>query len=597
MRQERLGCHRGVRLRRRPGSGRQSARAVLALALLVLPVAVAVWAVIPQGVSGRVTDAGGQPVADATVAPADPLRLGTQAAFTDSRGRYQVGARGWPLNLNVSVVAPGFAPARTSGGTVVLRRWPLVTGRAVDDTGAAVANAAVTLVRPHQVWTAQAGADGGFSLPATGGLGRAWLAVQAEYHQPAYASPTLALDRVLSFSVVLPRMLGTVQLATDPPGLGASVDGQPATQCPATPCNLQLGVGPHHLEFASDLYVPWAQDVQVDRGASLSITAKLERKTGTLKLTAPVAGELSVDGNTVNTGSAAWSGPLPTGKHSVVFRSAATWPSQSDVEVTWKQSTESTLAPAAVTPGDSAAFARNLQAYLAHAGGSYGVYVEDLRSGATVGAGQDSGLEAASVIKVPEALYLLHQVDAGQVKLDDQVDLHDGDFMSGTGTLFSTAHTGDKFKVQDLLTLLIRQSDNTAWRALDRVLGTGAVDAYAAGIGAPDCHQVSDNCTAREAGRMLSQLARGRLLSSASTQLLMGLLETTVFNDRINYYLPGVTVAHKVGMDGGVINDCGVAFLPGDPLTICVFTTTGDPNLGVQVIRDVTRAAVHYYGH
>ena len=96
---------------------------------------------------------------------------------------------------------------------------------------------------------------------------------------------------------------------------------------------------------------------------------------------------------------------------------------------------------------------------------------------------------------------------------------------------------------------------------------------------------------------MLSQLARGRLLSSPSTKLLMGLLETTVFNDRINHYLPGVTVAHKVGMDGGVINDYGVAFLPGDPITICVFTTTSDPALGVQVIRDVTRAAVHYFGH
>jgi beta-lactamase class A len=594
----RLSYHRAVRRQPRSHQGAQWGRMVLALALLVLPVAVAAWAVLPQGVSGRVTDAAGQPVADATVAPTDPLRLGAEAAFTDSRGRYRVGARGWPLNLNVSISAPGFAPARTSGGTLVLRRWALVRGTAVDDTGAAVEGAAITLVRGRQVWTAQAAKDGGFSLSAVGGgAGRAWLAVQAEYHQPAYATPTLALDGVLSFSMVLPRLVGTVHVVTDPAGLGASVDGQPAPQCQATPCDLQLGIGPHHLEFASDLYVPWAQDIQVDKGASVSVMAKMERKTGTLKITAPVPGEVSVDGRTVNSGAAAWAGPLPTGKHSVAFRSASTWPLQSDVEVTWKQTTETPLTPAAVTPGDSAAFLQNLQAYLSRAGGSYGVYVESLKSGATVGAGQDSGLEAASVIKVPEALYLLHQVDAGQVKLTDEVDLYDADFMSGTGTLFSTAHTGDKFKVQDLLTLLIRQSDNTAWRALDRILGIGAVDAYAASIGAPDCHQVSDNCTAREAGRMLSQLARGRLLSSGSTQLLMSLLETTVFNDRINYYLQGVTVAHKVGMDGGVINDCGVAFLPGDPLTICIFTTTGDPSLGVQVIRDVTRAAVHYYGH
>jgi beta-lactamase class A len=456
-----------------------------------------------------------------------------------------------------------------------------------------VSGAAITLVRGHQVWTTQAGADGRFSIPAVGASGRGWLAVQSEYHEPAYARPLLTLDKVPTFSMVLPRLLGSVRVASDPPGLTATIDGQPDSSCPATPCELKLGVGTHHIELASDLYVPWSQDVQVERGGSVALAARPERKTGTLKLTAPVPGDLTIDGQAIAGGTAEWSGPLPTGKHSIEFRSASTWPFQTDVQVTWKQTIEGVLKPSAITPGDAAAFSQNLQAYLTRAGGTYGVYVE----GATVGVGQDSGLEAASVIKVPEALYLLQQVDAGSVKLTDQVDLQDGDFMSGTGTLFSTAHTGDKFAIQDLLTVLIRQSDNTAWRALDRVLGTRAVDAYAASIGAPDCHQVSDSCTAREAGVMLSQLARGRLLSSASTQLLMNLLETTAFNDRLNYYLPRTTIAHKVGMDGGVINDCGVAFLPGDPLTICVFTSTGDPSLGVQVIRDVTRASVHYYGH
>ena len=70
-----------------------------------------------------------------------------------------------------------------------------------------------------------------------------------------------------------------------------------------------------------------------------------------------------------------------------------------------------------------------------------------------------------------------------------------------------------------------------------------------------------------------------------------------MFNDRINYYLRGVTVAHKVGMDGGVINDCGIVYAPGSPLVVCVFTTTGNPSMGVQVIRDVTRAAYRYFGH
>ena len=129
------------------------------------------------------------------------------------------------------------------------------------------------------------------------------------------------------------------------------------------------------------------------------------------------------------------------------------------------------------------------------------------------------------------------------------------------------------------------------------MLGISSIDAYAASLGAGDCHQWDDGCTAREAGSLMAQLALGRLLSAGSTQLLLRLLESTVFNDRINYYLPGLTVAHKVGMDGGVRNDCGIVYAPGSPFVICVFTTTNDPNMGVQAIRDITRAAYHYLGH
>jgi beta-lactamase class A len=290
---------------------------------------------------------------------------------------------------------------------------------------------------------------------------------------------------------------------------------------------------------------------------------------------------------------------VPTGQHAVTFRSAATWPLFQQLGVTWNQTTQATLAPAAVAgAGDAAGFTAGLRAYLAaQDGGSYGVYLEELGTGATIGVGDTTELEAASVIKVPEAIYLLHQVDAGKVGLDDQVTLEDGDFMGGTGSLYGTAHAGDQYTYRQLLSLLIQQSDNTAWLALRRVLGDGSIDAYAASIGAGDCDQVTGWCSARSAGHVLAQLARGRLVSAGSTRMLLGLLETTIFNDRINWYLGGTTVAHKVGMDESVRNDCGVVFLTGDPFSVCVFTTVADVDQGTQVIRDIARAAAWHYAH
>jgi beta-lactamase class A len=352
--------------------------------------------------------------------------------------------------------------------------------------------------------------------------------------------------------------------------------------------------GSHRVELGGDLFLPWSADVTAARDATATVTATLARKTGTLSVTAPAGGELSVDGRSV--AGASWGGQVPTGGHVVGFRSAATWPALQRVDVAWNQTAQAALAPAGVAT-DAAGFTAGLQAYLnAQGGGSYGVYLEDLGTGAAIGIGETSRLEAASVIKVPEAIYLLRQADAGAVNLDDSIDLEAGDFMGGTGTLYGRAHAGDRYTYRQLLALLIQQSDNTAWLALRRVLGDAAINAYAASVGAGDCSQVTDWCSARSAGHMMAELARGRLVSAASTRLLMGLLETTVFNDRINYYLPGTTIAHKVGMDGSVRNDCGVV-LSAHPFAICVFTTGSDIDQGMQVIRDIARAAAWRWGH
>jgi beta-lactamase class A len=549
------------------------------------------WAAMPAPLAGTVVDAGGHPVAGATVSAAS-WPLGQATVRTDASGAYHLLGHVWPLEAGVTVSAPGFRTQRTDGGRLLLHRWPWVSGSVSDDAGQAVAGAAVTVLQGGRRWRAISDESGRFGLAAKG-VGAATVTVAAPNHDPATKRVRLGADRLVAVAPVLTRHLGTLALASDPPGTALLVDGKPAPGCPATPCSLALTAGRHQVS-APDAFLPWSQAVVVARGQSVGVHAQLTRKTGTLKVGAP-AGELLLDGTKVAGG--AWTAAVPTGHHTLVFRSAATWPETAGADVAWNQVTEVGLQPHPVVPGDSAAFAAELQAYLAAAQGRYGVWIQELGSGRTLQMGQDTALEAASVIKVPEALYLLHQVDAGAIKLTDQVTLQQGDFMGGTGILYGRAHPGDQVSYQDLLTDLIRYSDNTAWQALMRTLGAGSIDAYAASLGAPDCRQKQDSCTAREAGSLFAKLASGSPpLSSSSTQLLLGLLKSTVFNDRINYYLPGVAVAHKVGMDGNVMNDCGIVY-QGTGYVVCVFTIAHDPTTGIQAIRDITRAANHFLGH
>lgn len=554
--------------------------------------ALALWTSVPVPVNGVALDAGLRPVAGAVARLAANNGFSAQAR-TDARGRFAVESPRWPVGWTITLSAPGYLPAPSRGGPVVVHRLPWITGAAIDETGAPVAGALVSV-----------GSEGGpvhLVMTDVGGLfqlaglqpGVQELTAASDSHDAIQRQLALSPDESSQQLVVLARHLATLTIGSDPAGQPVLLDGQADPGCPLTPCQLVVPAGTHTVHIESDLYMPWEQAFTLVKGDTVSAAPTLQRKMGTLVVAAPLGGELTVDLTDVHT--MPWSGPVGTGNHTATYRSASTWPATASGHVAWNQATQISLAPTPVVPGDTGAFLAGLQAYLAAAGGQYGVYLEELGTGRTVELGANSSMEAASVIKLPLALYLLHEVDLKQVNLDDAVQLQDQDFLGGTGTLYGNAHSGADFSYGDLLALLIQQSDNTAWQALDRALGSDKVDAYAAAIGAGDCHQANDQCTAREAGHMLAQLARGRLLSPELTTRLLGLLETTAFNDRINYYLGTTTVAHKVGMDGSVMNDAGVVYLQGNAFVISIFTVTPDGDTGVQAIRDISRAAVRLF--
>jgi beta-lactamase class A len=594
----RLGALPGARFLAQP-AGRRRIRLALLLAILTaIAAGSATWSYQPAAFHGRVVDVEGKPVEGVSVT----LLAGRARDATgsgDSSGRWTVEG-GHRIDAHrLLLTAPGYLPLTWPDPgqrplLSVLHRLPELAGTVKDETGAAVVGATLVLKQPSSPveWSLTSGADGAFAFRGTLAPGTYLVEVTAPEHDSYLATVDLVADGRSKVSPLIPRQLGTLVLTSNPGGTAPQLDGKPLPGCGSTPCTVSIPIGRHVLSISNDLYVPWSQQFEVADHQSIPIAAALVRKTGTLHVTAAGGGELWIDGDQVATGP--WSGAVPTGDHSLAYRSATSWPQFGSVRIDWNHDSTTNFGKGtAITPGDQATFLAGLDAYLHAAGGQYGIYLRDLKTGAELGYHQDDVMEAASDIKVPLALYLLHQVEAGAVKFDDEVILQDSDFMGGTGVLDYSAAAGDKFAVGDLLRLLIQQSDNTAWQALQRMLGATAIDSYAATIGAPDCHQVDDNCTAHEEGIMFTQLYAGKLLNSADTALLVLLLENTAFNDRINYYLGGIAVAHKTGADGGVMNDVGIVYAPGGPVLVSVFTQTGSGT--VQPIRDVARAALRYF--
>lgn len=228
-------------------------------------------------------------------------------------------------------------------------------------------------------------------------------------------------------------------------------------------------------------------------------------------------------------------------------------------------------------------------------------------------------LPMQSVYKLPIALTVLHQVDAGRLSLAQSVRFLPGDVISrGQHSPLRDAHPrgGVDVPLHELLRLAIEESDGVASDILLRVIGGPKVaDDYIRSLGIEGMHIADTEKTmGRDAAAqfrnyaepqalvaLLRRLADNSPLSPAGTQHLLGWMANTPTGEhRIPGSLPlGTAVAHKTGTSGedhGVThatNDVGLITLPcGQQLAVAVLIEDSPESEDARegVIAEITRA-------
>ncbi|ADV26052.1 hypothetical protein Psesu_0190 [Pseudoxanthomonas suwonensis 11-1] len=130
-------------------------------------------------------------------------------------------------------------------------------------------------------------------------------------------------------------------------------------------------------------------------------------------------------------------------------------------------------------PAWVAALEREVEAIDAAMPGDFGVYVHRLGPPADAG-GLDLGGRRAwylsSTIKVPVAIAVLEAVDAGELSLDEEMQLKASDFVDGSGDMLQH-DPGERFGIGTLLEKSLRDSDSTATDMLIRRIGEDHLNA------------------------------------------------------------------------------------------------------------------------
>lgn len=233
-------------------------------------------------------------------------------------------------------------------------------------------------------------------------------------------------------------------------------------------------------------------------------------------------------------------------------------------------------------------------------------YFIDLDNGAYVDFKAQTPIAAASTIKVPVLVAFLRAVDAGQIKLDEQLAMTADVKASGSGDM-QYLGDGKKYTALETATKMIAISDNSATNMLIKRLGGKAMlnqqfkqwglTATAIQNPLPDLPGTNTTST-RDLAYLLQQVNRGELLSLPSRDRLLHIMRQTETRTLLPQGLEKeAIIAHKTGDIGSIIGDAGIVDMPNGKRyigAVLVKRPYNDPK-GRELIQQMSRTTYQHF--
>lgn len=254
--------------------------------------------------------------------------------------------------------------------------------------------------------------------------------------------------------------------------------------------------------------------------------------------------------------------------------------------------------------------------------GQFGLAAQRLEANAPILYCADDLFPTASVIKLAVVAEYFAQIESGEVTPDQPVIMRAEDRVGGSGVL-KDLQPGLQLTLQDIATLSITVSDNIAANLLiQQVGGVGRVNARLQALGMHNTvmgrpfifGSTADNTgTPADFLRLLVRLAGQQLINSTASQQMLDMMRRQHYMAYIPRYLPyhrfaaeynlpqTVTIANKVGMLRGTVNDAAIIRTPSVAYALVIFTrdcqdTGPDPdNEAALVVARLSKQVYDYF--
>lgn len=214
-----------------------------------------------------------------------------------------------------------------------------------------------------------------------------------------------------------------------------------------------------------------------------------------------------------------------------------------------------------------------------------GVVIKDLSTGWKIVINEDKIFPSASMVKIPIMASLFFACAQEEVDLRQKLVLKESCKALGSGKLRNYA-SGSEFNLEDLIEIMIKESDNTAANMLIDYLGFDSLNNYFKKLGLNNTnivrkmmdfknrrYGVENFTSARDLSYLLEEIYNNKLINKIFSKKCLEILKKQKIRDRIPASLPFDTVvAHKTGLERGICHDAGIVFTPQGDFLVCVLT-------------------------
>lgn len=227
-------------------------------------------------------------------------------------------------------------------------------------------------------------------------------------------------------------------------------------------------------------------------------------------------------------------------------------------------------------------------------GGTWGIVLKDLSTHEEWALNKDEVFYSASVVKLPIMAAIYKASDEDKFQLHDEVTLREKELVGGAGVLQHMT-PGFKISIQDLVTLMIIQSDNTATNMLIDLVGVSYIQDVMKEIGMTHStfyHKLmissskrdgKNMTTARDNAIFLEKLYDGNIVSKKASSAMIDIMKKQQVSNCLPHQLPYQEmetddegsqweIAHKTGWIPGIRHDVGIFYVDNKPFVASVFS-------------------------